>query len=1480
MTSRLVPVITASDPATRNRSLDAFCAPATAADLLAECEALEAFRRHSDNLYERVRALFFLYGVHRFHLPAKLPRGGPGLIPFHGYEHLLNRRFEEAIESFLAAQAAQGPSDALCSALAAAYHRLGFQTLANQVRRSVRTVRGNQWMFRMGHPADQPLRVRPELLRRGSDGAYPILRERTPVRMDLTHCGWSDIFFLGMDYPEGAKVLNVSIDLGVHGRDAAPRPPVEAYLRVIEEPLLRLVSVDLGCAADITNLAEVFDFAKDYLGLLKAAVIAAGLVPPGIEGSGQSLADLLARMVGPGRGLEVVSRVNDIPKGSRLAVSTTLLAALIAVCMRATGQAHSLEGPLREEERRLTLARALLGEWLSGSGGGWQDSGGLWPGMKLIEGALATEGDPEFGVSRGRLMPTHRILTEADCSAATRARLQESLVLVHGGMAQNVGPILEMVTEKYLLRCDAEWQARLSMLGILEEILAALKRGDVPAIGAATTRNFRQPIQTIIPWASNFYTETLIARAEAAFGGDFWGFWMLGGMSGGGMGFIFAPQRKAEAQTRLLEIMAATKRELQHALPFAMEPVVYDFAINERGTVADVLTGQAALMPAGYYALIVPSLLKQDRNTLSPLRRAELDRFGAACRSRPELRGMVQTLFDALLPRGGAESAEGKSLEALLAEYGFDRAQHEQIRAELKEGRIGLAQNRLPANAVIEDVKPEDVTDATTWLTGGGSFSDSSFPVAAAPAGFQPAPASEEGQASQVTSASEAAPASAATQASTAAQAVEVAQASSLCGSAGFQPAHPAQPGRQTPGSPASFIPFDPERPVAQLHRNLPHWRQEGATYFVTFRLADALPRELLKQMQCERAEWLKRYPGSLPPEREREQQEFLWEWQEAQVDQGHGACHLAQPAVADVVEGALKHFDGERYQLGSYVIMPNHVHVLVQPAPGHCLSDILHTWKSFTATQANRLLKRAGAFWQEESFDHIVRDEAQLERFRRYIVENPVKARLSPGRFRLGCGKGAASAGAAASSTGSRPRRQDVCVTATGRMPVLLQEGLAALQRGEVAVVTLAAGAGSRWTQGAGVVKALHPFCRLAGKHRTFLETHLAKSRRVSRAVGVWLPHIVTTSYLSHEPTRDFLARQNNYGYEGPLLLSPGRFIGLRLVPMVRDLRFMWEELPQQLLDEQAQKVRDSLRAALMNWARSTGEASDYTDNLPLQCLHPVGHWYEIPNLLRNGVLGRLLTQHPQLRYLMMHNIDTLGADVDPVLLGLHIQSGAALTFEVITRRIEDRGGGLARVNGRVRLVEGLAMPREEIEFRLAYYNSNTCWIDLDKLLAVFGLTREDILATAPAANEMASQAAVGQAASLSGSAGFQPAPGAADETAHQDAGASAAGSATERLRAADAKITAAIRAVAAKMPTYVTLKDVKKRWGHGQEDVFPVCQFEKLWVDMSALPELETRFVVVPRLRGQQLKDPAQLDGWLRDGSAAYVESLCAWE
>jgi len=1103
MKSPLLDLITSAEPEVRDRALEQWCTGKTAAELLAACNELDTFRRNEKNLYRRVRALFFLSAIHRYHLPALADYPRNGRVPYAGFQFLLERRFEEAIALFQGELKTHGANETLSSALAAAYYALGFQTLADQVRRTVRSTRGNAWMFRMGHPLDQSLRVRPELLaRENADTPYPVLREITAVRMDLTHCGWSDIFFLGMDFPEGARVLNISVDLGVHGRDPAPRPPVEAWFRVIDEPVIRLTSVDLGASAVLESIDDVFDFARDYLGLLKAAVIAAGIVPPGIERSGTSLAELLAQTFGTGRGFELVSNVNRIPKGSRLAVSTNLLGALIGVCMRATGQIAALNGPMQESERRIVAARAILGEWIGGSGGGWQDSGGLWPGIKLIEGTLATEADPEYGISRGRLLPRHTLLGPDRVSHAARQKLQDSLVLVHGGMAQNVGPILEMATEKYLLRSAAEWQARLQAVATLDTILEHLAKGDVRALGRALTDNFTGPLQTMIPWVSNLYTERLIAGTREKFGDDFWGFWMLGGMSGGGMGFIFAPERKREGQEFLQQLMLATKRELESALPFAMDPVVYDFAINEHGSVATLLRDQEALLPAGFYQATVPASLRRDESTLTAGERIDVKQFNRAARTRPEFAAILTSLLDRPATATKTTAQSSDQLRRLLAENGFDPAQHEQIRADLQTGRIGLALNRLPSTTRIEDAAPGDLTDAT-------------------------------------------------------------------------------------------------------------------------------------------------------------------------QID---------------------------------------------------------------------------------------------------------AKLRAA---------------------------------------------GVEALRRGEVAVVTYAAGVGSRWTQGAGVVKGLHPFSKFAGRHRNFIEVHLAKTRRVSREFGATIPHVFTTSHLTHTPIEHMLAEHVGDALNRDVWLSPGRSIGLRLVPTVRDLQFAWEETAQQRLDEQKQKMRDSVRAALANWARTTGEGSDYTDNLPEQCLHPVGHWFEIPNLLKNGVLARLLAEHPRLRTLMVHNIDTLGATADPAMIGWFHATGATLGWEAITRRIEDHGGGLARVNGRLRLVEGLALPREEDEFALSYYNANTCWIDIDRLLALFELTRDDL------------------------------------------AGAT--------------KTADAVRRMAARLPTYVTLKEVKKRWGHGQEDVYPVTQFEKLWGDMTALPECTNAFAVVPRARGQQLKDQAQLDGWQRDGSATGIEALC---
>ena len=1097
----LIDIITSKDDEIRHLSLSDYCSCRTTQALLEECDELDRFAKSSTNLYERVRALFFLYAIHRFHLN-DLPSIGGGacgdndsnssaaMIPYEGYKLLLDRNFEDAIEIFLKIHHQQ-PSKAISSALTKGYYHLGFQTLANQVRMSVKNHPGNLWMFQCLEANQYPQTIHHELLNTAKGSSNKRLVEYTPVRMDLSHCCWSDIFFLGMDFPEGARVLNVSIDLAVRGRHEQPIPPLETYLEVIDEPVLKLTSIDLKSTVTLTKISEVFEFGKDYLGLLRAGIVASGVVPPGLEHSDQPLSELFETSLGVrGKGLHLTTKVNDIPKGSRLAVSTNLLASIIAIGMRATGQTQCLTGQLSDDERRLVAARAILGEWLGGSAGGWQDSvsiivqlhvgstrdanlilafsqfgcqttqGGLWPGIKLIEGVSPKPADPEHGMSRGRLLPLHRQLSNAEAPESLTTALQDSLVLVHGGLAQNVGPVLEMVTEKYLLREAEEWKARQESIVILDEILLSLKKNNINELAKLTTHNFNEPIQTIIPWASNLYTETLIERTKSEFGDDFLGFWMLGGCSGGGMGFIFKPEAKPRALVVMQEIMLKSKRELEYALPFAMDPVVYDFSINENGTVARFFDG-----------------------TIPTIETASRTKEESTCK---------QVLAET-------------SIDQVLQDIGFDAEAHEMIRSDYISGRIGLKENRLALDTVVSDASGDDV--------------------------------------------------------------IQVVNA------------------------------------VSQEDEDL----------------------------------------------------------------------------------------------------------------------------------------------------------------------------------------------------------------------------GLAELKNGTVGVVTLAAGVGSRWTQGAGCVKAIHPFCKLAGRHRSFLEIHLAKSRRISDIAECAIPHVITTSHMTHDPLETYLDRVENHGYEGPLYKSKGKSVGVRLIPCVRDMKFAWEETQQQKLDEQQQKIRESGHSALIGWASSCGEASDYRDNLPLQCLHPVGHYYEIPNLLLNGTLKDMLEDRPQLKYLMLHNIDTVGADVDPSILGLFVKQSSTLSFEVVPREIQDVGGGLARINGESRLIEGLALPREEDEFTFSYYNSMTTWIRIDKLLEKYGLAREDL-----------------------------------DDPI---------------------KVANAVKIFSRRLPTYVTLKDVKKRWGNGQEDIFPTAQFEKLWSDMSSLEDVDCTYFAVPRARGNQLKDQAQLDGWLRDGSAAYLEQICTF-
>ena len=344
--------------------------------------------------------------------------------------------------------------------------------------------------------------------------------------------------------------------------------------------------------------------------------------------------------------------------------------------------------------------------------------------------------------------------------------------------------------------------------------------------------------------------------------------------------------------------MSETKRKYEHAIPFAMEPVVYDFSINENGTFANLLEGKNALMPEAYYTLHLPQLLKKDMHSLSECQQKELSILGFAYKSDERFTGFVTNLFDRMIPQNQESAAEQKPLNNLLSELGFDAGQHEKIKKDFKSGRIGLSKNRLPISTTITDVNESEI-------------------------------------------------------------------------------AH---------------------------HSILSH--------------------------------------------------------------------------------------------------------------------------------------------------------------------------------------------------------------------QTLVDLGLHALRNRELAIVSLAGGIGSRWTKGAGVVKSLNPFAKFAGKHRNFLETHLAKTHFTDDFCSTNLQHVFTTSYLTHPAISSFLQENEEFRNNKNIYLSQGKVIGLRLIPTERDLRFLWEEMPQQLLDEQSQKVRQSLHAALINWAKSAGEAEDYRDNLSSQCIHPVGHWYERLNL------------------------------------------------------------------------------------------------------------------------------------------------------------------------------------------------------------------------------------------------------------------------
>jgi REP element-mobilizing transposase RayT len=220
--------------------------------------------------------------------------------------------------------------------------------------------------------------------------------------------------------------------------------------------------------------------------------------------------------------------------------------------------------------------------------------------------------------------------------------------------------------------------------------------------------------------------------------------------------------------------------------------------------------------------------------------------------------------------------------------------------------------------------------------------------------------------------------------------------------------------------APPGFQGLRDDLPITVYEQALPHWRQEGASYFVTFRLADSLPQSRLQELRRFKEEWERRHrsvefipregmmergrgarglKSTVREELAREVMQRVEDW----LDQGMGSCALRVPEAADAVVAEMQRDDGTLFEVGCRVVMSNHVHAVVRPLePEFPLENVLKRWKGASAVAINRLRERTGTLWQRESFDRIIRDEEHLWRAIQYIGRNPRKAGLSNAQARL----------------------------------------------------------------------------------------------------------------------------------------------------------------------------------------------------------------------------------------------------------------------------------------------------------------------------------------------------------------------------------------------------------------------------------------------------------------------------------------------
>ena len=205
---------------------------------------------------------------------------------------------------------------------------------------------------------------------------------------------------------------------------------------------------------------------------------------------------------------------------------------------------------------------------------------------------------------------------------------------------------------------------------------------------------------------------------------------------------------------------------------------------------------------------------------------------------------------------------------------------------------------------------------------------------------------------------------------------------------------------------------FDPKAELLIHDRLRPHWSQAGAIVFVTFRTIDSIPRDVLQRWDREKNDWLDRrgllkgrhWSDVISLLDERTRGEFNREFnrcRESFLDTCHGRCLLRDPSLSQIVADSLMHFDGKRYRMGDFVVMPNHVHLLAAFPDPDAMESQFDSWTHYTATRIHQRIGEKGHFWQQEPFDHLVRSIEQYEYLRKYIGDNPRKAGLTPGEYR-----------------------------------------------------------------------------------------------------------------------------------------------------------------------------------------------------------------------------------------------------------------------------------------------------------------------------------------------------------------------------------------------------------------------------------------------------------------------------------------------